>query len=76
MDQVDVYMKVLRAALAAWNDISDAGREAVIETTLRDSSTSNRAMIMAFGVMTLESLRTGQITIGKLERDKVLNGGM
>ena len=65
------YIAFLRVALSAWEDISVAGREAILVATCRDSGTSNRAMIMAFGVMTLQSLSAGEITIGKLERDKV-----
>lgn len=79
MTPADEYLAYLRKALLNWQTWTQPERDAVLLHVLEPEMSplgTNRTMLTALGAVTLDAIHRGRITIGKLERDKVLNGGM
>jgi len=73
MGQADDYLGMLRGCLKDWEQVPEVVRNAVFQKVLVEflgPESTHRGMYLALGVATLDALSRGEITIGKLERDK------
>ena len=70
VDAAEEYMKTLKVMLASWEVAGAEIRSAAILNPESSPPRFNQSMCK-FGLLTIELIRTGDITIGKIERDAV-----